>query len=494
LKLSSTIPTREGYNFIGWNTKQNATTAQYYPQNNYTENADEILYAVWSINNCTISYDMNGGNGSIPEQVKTYGKDLTLSSTIPQKSGYTFIGWNTDKNATTVQYQSGGKYTANVNAVLYAVWIPQLVNKSTVSSTLITSGSTVLVTGLATGGTGEYTYKFYYKKDSSNSWTPFVSSALTETTAKFKPNSVGKFIIRVDTNDDTTSVTKEFMITVNSALVNESFVSPTLITSESSVLIIGSATGGSGFYMYEFYYKKQGDDKWLKFDSSCTTSTTATLQAFSTDTFIVRTYVKDSEGQSACKDITITFTNPLANNTTVTSTNPTTGTAVTINGSATGGTGTYTYQFYYKRKGADSWSKFGSSYQTANTATLKTSSAGTFIVRTYAKDGKSSVVKDFTITFTAPLTNKTTVTTTTPKVGTVVKINGSATGGTGTYTYEFYYKRQGASSWSTFGANYKTDTTATLRASSAGSFDVRVYVKDSSGKTSVKNFVITYSK
>ena len=185
---------------------------------------------------------------------------------------------------------------------------------------------------------------------------------------------------------------------------------------------------------------------------------------------------------------------PLSNTSKVSNSNPNVGSSVKITGSATGGTGNYTYEFYYKRQGANSWSKFGSSYQTANTATLKPSSAGTFIVRTYAKDGKSAKVKDFTITFTPPLTNKTTVTTTTPKVGTAVKINGSATGGTGTYTYEFYYKRQGASSWSTFGTNYRTDTTATLKPSSAGSFDVRVYVKESSGKTAVKNFVITYSK
>ena len=348
-----------------------------------------------------VVYDMNGGTGSILNQNKLYGQDLKLSSTKPTRTGYTFIGWNTNKNAQTAEYQSGDIYTENADLTLYAIWLPQLINASSVSNANPTVGSSVKITGSATGGTSNYTY--------------------------------------------------------------------------------------------EFYYKKQGASSWSKFGLAYQTENTATLKASSAGTFIVRTYAKDGYS-SAVKDFTITFTAPLANKTTVTSTNPTTGTAVTINGSATGGTGNYTYQFYYKRQSASSWSTFGANYQTENTATLKASSAGVFIVRTYAKDGKSSVVKDFTITFTAPLTNKTTVTTTAPKVGTAVKINGSATGGIGTYTYEFYYKRQGASSWSTFGANYKTDTTATLKASSAGSFDVRVHVKDSSGKTAVKNFIITYSK
>ena len=72
--------------------------------------------------NYSISYNMNGGNGSIGNQTKTYGQDLTLSSTIPTRTDYKFIGWNTDKNANSAQYQPGDKYTANSGATLYAIW------------------------------------------------------------------------------------------------------------------------------------------------------------------------------------------------------------------------------------------------------------------------------------------------------------------------------------------------------------------------------------
>ena len=38
------------------------------------------------------------------------------------RDGYTFIGWSTDSNATTAQYQNGDVYNKNVDIDLYAVW------------------------------------------------------------------------------------------------------------------------------------------------------------------------------------------------------------------------------------------------------------------------------------------------------------------------------------------------------------------------------------
>ena len=69
-----------------------------------------------------VSYNANGGSGAPASQTKTYGSNLTLSSTKPTRTGYTFLGWSTDKNATSATYQSSGSYTSNSGAILYAVW------------------------------------------------------------------------------------------------------------------------------------------------------------------------------------------------------------------------------------------------------------------------------------------------------------------------------------------------------------------------------------
>lgn len=72
----------------------------------------------------TISYNANGGSGTTPSsQTKTYGTALTLRSTSGlTRTGYTCIGWATSASATTATYPSGGSYTANAAATLYAVW------------------------------------------------------------------------------------------------------------------------------------------------------------------------------------------------------------------------------------------------------------------------------------------------------------------------------------------------------------------------------------
>ena len=69
----------------------------------------------------TVSYNANGGSGAPASQTKTYGVNLTLSSTVPTRAGYAFKGWATSSTGAVV-YQAGGTYTANSAVTLYAVW------------------------------------------------------------------------------------------------------------------------------------------------------------------------------------------------------------------------------------------------------------------------------------------------------------------------------------------------------------------------------------
>ena len=137
LTLSSTKPTRTGYSFLGWSTSSTATSATYSAGGSYTANAAATLYAVWKANTYTVKYNANGGTGAPANQTKTYGKTLTLSSTIPTRTNYNFKGWGTSASATTVSYAAGGSYTANAAITLYAIWElayqkPRIVNVSSV--------------------------------------------------------------------------------------------------------------------------------------------------------------------------------------------------------------------------------------------------------------------------------------------------------------------------------------------------------------------------
>ena len=82
-------------------------------------------------NRIYIEFDLNGGFIDYGElspitememQTLISGNRMILNPRVPSKTGYTFKGWNTNKNATTSMYSPGEEYTFNNNLKLYAVW------------------------------------------------------------------------------------------------------------------------------------------------------------------------------------------------------------------------------------------------------------------------------------------------------------------------------------------------------------------------------------
>lgn len=78
----------------------------------------------------TVSYKANGGSGA-PSSSEFFNTSSTvaceLSTTIPTRSGYTFLGWASYSSATEPEYYAGGTYyftgsTSGTTVTLYAVW------------------------------------------------------------------------------------------------------------------------------------------------------------------------------------------------------------------------------------------------------------------------------------------------------------------------------------------------------------------------------------
>lgn len=87
-----------------------------------TITADTTLYALWSLNSYTLTYNANGGSGAPSSQTLSYGVAGTISTTIPTLSGYNFLGWSTSSTATAATYTAGGSITIYADVTLYAVW------------------------------------------------------------------------------------------------------------------------------------------------------------------------------------------------------------------------------------------------------------------------------------------------------------------------------------------------------------------------------------
>ena len=81
----------------------------------------EDQYEVTVLAPFTVSYNANGGSGEPSAQEKCYDITLTLSSTVPTRTGYTFAGWATSADG-AVAYAAGATYTGNADLSLYAKW------------------------------------------------------------------------------------------------------------------------------------------------------------------------------------------------------------------------------------------------------------------------------------------------------------------------------------------------------------------------------------
>lgn len=70
-----------------------------------------------------IGYSGNGSTDVPDSQTKYYSSPLTISSYRPQRTGYTFVGWNTKSDGSGTSYNPGATYTENKSVKLYAQWI-----------------------------------------------------------------------------------------------------------------------------------------------------------------------------------------------------------------------------------------------------------------------------------------------------------------------------------------------------------------------------------
>ena len=125
LTLSSNIPERIGYDFLGWATSASSTTVAYRPGASYTGNTWLALYAVWQVKTYTIHFEKNANFDAVTnipaDIIKTHGQAVIIPSQVPQRKNYKFVEW-VDNGANPNFYKPGDPYIYNRNATLYAIW------------------------------------------------------------------------------------------------------------------------------------------------------------------------------------------------------------------------------------------------------------------------------------------------------------------------------------------------------------------------------------
>ena len=204
--------------------------------------------------------------------------------------------------------------------------------------------------------------------------------------------------------------------------------------------------------------------------------------------------VKDSAGTVKSKTFTVKVAaTTLVNSSTVSSTNVNTGTAVTLNGAASGGTGSYTYALLYKRQSATSWTCIGTKYGKESKGSFTPGKNCVYDIKINVKDSAGTIKsKTFTVYVSGgTLLNKSTLSSTSITCGTKVTIKGAATGGTMPYKYTYYYKKSSATSWTTLGTENTTNTEASFTPGSATTYNIKVVIKDAKGTAASKSLTLT---
>ncbi len=144
--ISSNLPTRTGYTFGGYYTEVNfrdcslsQTTSSLNGTQFYTSSGvgstwtfsaiqtiPTTLYAMWTANSYTVSFDKNGGSGTAMTNRKyCYDQSYSLPSCTYTRSGYTFKGWATSSSATSATYGNSATVSnlaTSGTVTLYAIW------------------------------------------------------------------------------------------------------------------------------------------------------------------------------------------------------------------------------------------------------------------------------------------------------------------------------------------------------------------------------------
>lgn len=160
---------KSGWHFTGWDYAHGETVGFISGDgstitNPLNEGDTLVLKAHWEPNTYSVTYDANGGSGTTAISKHTYDTASALTTNGFSRTGYTFLGWSADKNATAATYANKASVknltdVKNGTVKLYAVW----------------KANTYTVTFKANGGSGsDKTQTFTYDKSDAltgNSFT-----------------------------------------------------------------------------------------------------------------------------------------------------------------------------------------------------------------------------------------------------------------------------------------------------------------------------------
>ena len=108
-----------GYTFRGWYANSDLSTGGVVTTIGATEYGAKEFWAKWTENTYTVTYNANGGSGSMET---TVGRYVYLRENTFTYAGHIFMGWNTEADGSGVSYNDEDEVKLTADMTLYAQW------------------------------------------------------------------------------------------------------------------------------------------------------------------------------------------------------------------------------------------------------------------------------------------------------------------------------------------------------------------------------------
>ena len=442
---------------------------------------DKITFngsASGGLGNYKFTYSYKKGDSSSWVTVGRADTSETSASFVPQCNGKYTLKISVKDSDGTVKDKT---FTVTVNKY------PELRNNSTLSSQAVILGSNLVIRASASGGAGNYTYTYYYKRTANTKWEKTGAADTTSTTATIKPLAATAYDVKVVVKDkDNNKAEKNLSFEVCKPVVNYSSISDTSVVFGNDVNVTLGASGGTGMYIYEINVLKPSGSSYVnvkKYGSAQTYK----YHPWEAGTYKLQINAKDSAGNVNTKYLSFKVrAAALQNNSLLDTLSLVYGESVNISFAAAGGTKGYQYEVEALKPSSESWIKLRS-YASGTSYTYRPWEYGTYKIRLNAKDSSGTVSsKNYFLSVSkAEMINVSVADKTTVAYGSNITLTLGAKYGEGTVQYEINASKPSSGQWINL-RKYSTSSSYTYHPWEKGTYKLQIVAKDSQGNTSAK--------
>jgi len=122
VEAATNLTPPSGKAFVGWNTAADGNGDNFSVGSTYETAASVTLYAQYSASTQTVTFDANGGSGSMSDQTVNSGVATAINAHSFTRSGHSFSGWNTAADGSGTAYSNGANLTTSSDVTLFAQW------------------------------------------------------------------------------------------------------------------------------------------------------------------------------------------------------------------------------------------------------------------------------------------------------------------------------------------------------------------------------------